>query len=62
MRGSLFKAEQELFLCEAQKFYLEEENSELKAYIAENRPNYVPEYVEDFEEDPEAPELNQLGI
>jgi len=33
MRRSLHLAEQSLFLTEAQKFYLEEENTELKEYI-----------------------------
>ena len=53
MRSSLYTAEQSLFLTEAQKFHLEEENSELKAYIAENRPKYLPEYMEDFAADPD---------
>ena len=62
MRGSLYTAEQTLFLTEAQKFHLEEENSELKAYIAENRPRYLPEYMEDFVADPDNPEIDELAI
>ena len=62
MRSSLYTAEQSLFLTEAQKFHLEEENSELKAYIADNRPRYMPEYMEDFAMDPDHPEIDELAI
>ena len=33
MRNGLFTAEQELFLSEAQKFHIERELTELKAYV-----------------------------
>ena len=62
MRSALYTSEQQLFLAEAQKFYLEEENLEIKAYIAENRPRYLPEYMEDFALDPDNPELDELAI
>ncbi len=45
MRDGLYTAEQSLFLAEGQKFFLEGEVLELKAYIAEHRPKYLPDYV-----------------
>ena len=62
MRNALCTAELSLFLAESQKFYLENENIELKAYIASNRPKYLPDYVEDFATDPEHPELDEIAI
>lgn len=59
MRDGLYTAEQSLFLAEGQKFFLESEVSELKAYIAEHRPKYMPDYVQDFQPDAE---LSQMAI
>ena len=62
MRNALFTAEQQLFLSEAQKYFLERETSELKEYIASHRPRYLPNYVEDFAPDPNFPEFDEMAI
>lgn len=51
-----------MFLTEAQKFYLEEENLELKQYIESRRPVHLPEYMEDFALDPSNPQLDELAV
>ena len=62
MRNGLYTSEQELFLVEAQKVYLEQEVAQLKEYIAEHRPKIMPDLVEDFAVDPDNPELNEEAI
>ena len=61
MRNSLYTAETALFTCEAQKFYLEKELAQLKDYIAEKRPKYLPDYVVDWAGD-EPGEIDTMAI
>ena len=63
MRNQLYTAEQSLFLCEGQKFFLEQETAALKQYINDYRPQYLPDYVVDFAPDPEKdPNLDEEAV
>ena len=63
MRDAVFTAEQQLFLAEGQKFYLEKEVGQLKQYISDHRPTILPPFVEDYAPDPEdSNEIDELAI
>lgn len=49
MRNALYTSEQELFLSEAQKVYMEYEFTQLKTFIADKiTPNPVPPLIEAY--------------